>query len=68
MKRSLYGMGTGILSSAMIVNDWWKKPGFNLRQLVQAFGKGALQRGIDNAKQRGEAIPQDVHEALNSAV
>lgn len=67
-KPNLYGIGKGILSSAMTLNDWWKKPGFNLHELVHAFGQGALQRGIDNAKQRGETIPQSVQDALNTVV
>ena len=67
-KANHYGIGKGILSSAITVNDWWKKPGFNLHELVHAFGKGALQRGIDNAKQQGESIPQDVQDALNTVL
>jgi len=67
-KPNLYGIGKGILSSAITLNDWWKKPGFNLHELVHAFGKGALQRGIDNAKQQGEPIPNGLQDALNEAV
>jgi hypothetical protein len=67
-KPNLYGIGKGILSSAITVNDWWKKPEFDLHELVHAFGKGALQRGIDNAKQRGELIPHGLQDALNDAV
>jgi hypothetical protein len=67
-KANLYGIGKGILSSAITLNDWWKKPGFNLHELVHAFGKGALQRGIDNGKQRGDTIPHGLQDALNDAV
>jgi len=66
-KPNLYGIGKGILSSAITVNDWWKKAGFDLHELVHAFGKGALQRGIDNAMQRGDTIPHGLQDALNDA-
>ncbi len=66
-KPNLYGIGKGILSAGIVVNGWWKKD-YNLPELVRAFGKGALQRGIDNAKNSGETVPDSVQAALNAAL
>ena len=65
-KFNLYAIGKNILSSGIVVNHWWKKE-YNLPELVRAFGKGALQRGIDNAKRNGELVPESVEAALNAA-
>ena len=64
-KLNLYGLGKAILSSAMIVGDWWKKP-YNIQELADAFGVGALQRGIDQAEEAGETVPQEAKDALAS--
>ena len=55
-KPNFYGIGKGILSSGIVLSHWWKKE-YNLYELVPAFGIGALQRGIDQAKANGEEVP-----------
>lgn len=66
-KPNFYGIGKDILSAVMVVNGWWMRE-YNLAELVRAFGKGALQRGIDNAKNSGETVPDSVQAALNAAL
>jgi len=62
-KPSFYGLCKDLLSAGMIVNYWWKKP-YNLRELTDAFGTGALQRGIKAAQERGETVPQEAIDAV----
>ena len=56
---NFYAVSKGILSSSIIVHDWWKKP-YDLQELLKAFGQGALQRGVQAAQAKGETIPADV--------
>jgi len=61
---NFYGFCKDLLSAGMIVNDWWKQP-YNLRELTDAFGIGALQRGVKAAQERGEKVPQEVIDAVS---
>lgn len=67
MKRktpSLYAGLKAILSEGMVVGHWWTKD-HNVPELIRAFGKGALQRGINEAVIAGENVPSWVQESLD---
>lgn len=56
---NLYGYGKAVLASGIILNNWWKKE-YDFAHLVQNFGAGALQRGVKEALDAGETVPEDV--------
>jgi hypothetical protein len=48
LKINFIGIGKSILSDYMTVNNWWEKD-FSRQELLDAFGLGALERGLLNA-------------------
>jgi len=56
---NLYGYGKAILANGIILNNWWKKE-YDFAELIQHFGAGALQRGVKEALDAGETVPEDV--------
>lgn len=62
-RPNFYSACVELLSQAT-VPDWWRGD-YDLRKLVAAFGKAALQRGIDDAKLAGADVPPGVQEALD---
>ncbi len=61
MKRKInaYEGLKSIIANSMWVEDWWKTD-TAWNRARQAFGIGALKRGVQKALDKGEQVPQTV--------
>ena len=57
---NMYSIGKSIISSYMIVEDWWKVDDYDFYELRKAFGIEALKKGVDKSLERGEVVPEKV--------